>query len=159
MLCSPWEWSVGLVLNSMPPYPSFCYQIMVDEPERTHYLSWWWPSWARWDWRQRCNHGQTCVCAHQSCGDGSRSGPCWAAGAHGRGSAPPASWGSPVCRCLRWCAPHNPAEVEKTSCYFSIYGNWYAMSQRIKIVRRIQSDETCPLTFVILPNFWPQVGL
>lgn len=72
------------------------------------YLSWWWPNWGRWGWRQQCSHGQISFCARQSCGDGSRSDPCWAADAHGRGSEHPASWGSPVCRCLHWCAPHSP---------------------------------------------------
>lgn len=80
----------------------------VVEGNWRSYLSWRWPSSERWDWHQRCNRGQTCACARQSCGDGSRSGPCWAAGAHGRGLKRPASWGSPACRCLHWCAPHNP---------------------------------------------------
>lgn len=72
--------------------------------------SWQWPSWERWGWRQRCNRGQTCVYAHQYGEGGNRSDPCWGGDAHVHGSAHPASLGSPVCHCLRWCAQHSPTK-------------------------------------------------
>lgn len=97
----------------------FVYILIFSQPKR-HYLSWQWPSSEHWDWHQRCTRGQICACARRSCGDGSRSGPCWAAAARGRWSARPASWGSPACRCLRWCAPHNPGGENVHVC-FSYY--------------------------------------
>lgn len=106
-------------LMSLTSYQTLSFQTVCiniwDDTLLKFYLSWQWPSWEHWGWRQQCSRGQTCACARQSCEDGSRSGLCWAAGAHGRESEHLVSWGSPACHCLRWCAPHNPENRERRS--------------------------------------------
>ena len=72
------------------------------------YLSWWWPSWEPTGWHPQCNPWQTCVCALPFSLAGSRSGPCWAGGAHAHWTGRPASWGIPACRFLHWCEQHSP---------------------------------------------------
>lgn len=80
-----------------------------------------WPSWGHWGWHRRCSRGQTCASSPRFSWGGSRSGPCWAAGGHGRGSAPPASWGSPACRSHRLSAPRIPTETDTRLNYSRLY--------------------------------------
>jgi hypothetical protein len=76
------------------------------------------PAYPSWQWRgpglrgccRRCIRGRSFCGAHQCVGGGSSCVPSTRADAHGRWSTHPASWGSPVCRCLQWCGKRNPEQ-------------------------------------------------